>query len=198
MRKGIEKLNKITLNYRLSESDYFSGEYLLEQIFALDLFYKEVQIIVNGAEEIGGIEILEGERWDRLAYCLEKIYEIKGVYTRKKFAENILKRFFDEKAYQLDEHNWNVFRKSISRIEKTQHIYEEYKIMELFGRKSAYSDIAITTIKMNIKKAMPELYESSIDKLSEIKEKVNSISEKERKIVEKIIIASIIKMWKLI
>lgn len=198
MRKGIEKLNKMTLNYRLSESDYFSGEYLLEQIFALDLFYKEVQIIVNGAEEIGGIEILEGERWDRLAYCLEKIYEIKGVYTRKKFAENILKRFFDEKAYQLDEHNWNVFRKSISRIEKTQHIYEEYKIMELFGRESAYSDIAITTIKMNIKKAMPELYESSIDKLSEIKEKVNSISEKERKIAEKIIIASAIKMWKLI
>lgn len=198
MRKGIEKLNKMTPNYRLSESDYFSGEYLLEQIFALDLFYKEVQIIVNGAEEIGGIEILEGERWDRLAYCLEKIYEIKGVYTRKKFAENILKRFFDEKAYQLDEHNWNVFRKSISRIEKTQHIYEEYKIMELFGRESAYSDIAITTIKMNIKKAMPELYESSIDKLSEIKEKVNSISEKERKIAEKIIIASAIKMWKLI
>lgn len=198
MRKGIEKLNKMTPNYRLSESDYFSGEYLLEQIFALDLFYKEVQIIVNGAEEIGGIEILEGERWDRLAYCLEKIYEIKGVYTRKKFAENILKRFFDEKAYQLDEHNWNVFRKSISRIEKTQHIYEEYKIMELFGRESAYSDIAITTIKMNIKKAMPELYESSIDKLSEIKEKVNSISEKERKIAEKIIIASTIKMWKLI
>lgn len=198
MRKGIEKLNKMTPNYRLSESDYFSGEYLLEQIFALDLFYKEVQIIVNGAEEIGGIEILEGERWDRLAYCLEKIYEIKGVYTRKKFAENILKRFFDEKAYQLDEHNWNVFRKSISRIEKTQHIYEEYKIMELFGRESAYSDIAITTIKMNIKKAMPELYESSIDKLSEIKEKVNSISEKERKIAEKIIIASTIKMWELI
>ena len=198
MRKGIIELNKKTPNLRLSESDYFSGEYLLEQIFALELFYKEVQIIVNRAEEIGEIEILEGERWDRLAYCLEKIYEIKGVYTRKKFAENILKRFFDEKAYQLDEHNWNVFRKSISRIEKTQHIYEEYKIMELFGRESAYSDIAITTIKMNIKKAMPELYESSIGKWSEIKEKVNSISEKERKITEKIIIASIITMWKLI
>ena len=198
MRKGIIKLDKKTPNLRLSESDYFSGEYLLEQIFALELFYKEVQIIVNRAEEIGEIEILEGERWDRLAYCLEKIYEIKGVYTRKKFAENILKRFFDEKAYQLDEHNWNVFRKSISRIEKTQHIYEEYKIMELFGRESAYSDIAITTIKMNIKKAMPELYESSIGKWSEIKEKVNSISEKERKITEKIIIASIITMWKLI
>lgn len=198
MRKGIMELDKKTPNLRLSESDYFSGEYLLEQIFALELFYKEVQIIVNRAEEIGEIEILEGERWDRLAYCLEKIYEIKGVYTRKKFAENILKRFFDEKAYQLDEHNWNVFRKSISRIEKTQHIYEEYKIMELFGRESAYSDIAITTIKMNIKKAMPELYESSIGKWSEIKEKVNSISEKERKITEKIIIASIITMWKLI
>ena len=88
------------------------------------MFYKEAQIIVNGAKKIGGIEILEGEGWDRLAHCLEKIYEIKSVYTRKQFAENILKRFFDEKAYQLDEYNWNVFRKSISRIEKTQHTYE--------------------------------------------------------------------------
>ena len=198
MRKGIRKLNKTTPNIRLSESDYYSGEYLLEQIFALDLFYKEAQIIVNGAKKIGGIEILEGEGWDRLAHCLEKIYEIKSVYTRKQFAENILKRFFDEKAYQLDEYNWNVFRKSISRIEKTQHTYEEYKIMELFGSGSAYSDIAITTIKMNIKKAMPELYESPIGEWSEIKKKVKAISEKDRKTIEKIIIASAIKMWKLI
>lgn len=70
--------------------------------------------------------------------------------------------------------------------------------MELFGSGSAYSDIAITTIKMNIKKAMPELYESPIGEWSEIKKKVKAISEKDRKTIEKIIIASTIKMWKLI
>ena len=51
---------------------------------------------------------------------------------------------------------------------------------------------------MNIKKAMPELYESPIGEWSEIKKKVKAISEKDRKTIEKIIIASTIKMWKLI
>lgn len=183
MRKGIRKLNKTTPNIRLSESDYYSGEYLLEQIFALDLFYKEAQIIVNGAKKQVELRYQRG-RVGQTCTLPGKIYEIKSVYTRKQFAENILKRFFDEKAYQLDEYNWNVFRKSISRIEKTQHTYEEYKIMELFGSGSAYSDIAITTIKMNIKKAMPELYESPIESGQKLK-KVKAISEKDRKTIEK-------------
>ena len=45
---------------------------------------------------------------------------------------------------------------------------------------------------------MPELYESPIGEWSEIKKKVKAISEKDRKTIEKIIIASAIKMWKLI
>lgn len=186
-----------------TELQHVGGYYLLEQIFALELFQFESEIILKYVNDTDKKAIMDES--DRLNYCLKIIYGIRGVYTRRIFAENFLNDFFKRKMYSADRKTWDVFQQSFCRLNKTQKIFEKYKLLELFEEAEFKSGIEFSTIRNEIingtsKRRCEGFSKIDISKWngenwSELKKRVIPFDKKVREIQKNIIIASTKGIW---
>lgn len=185
--------------------------YMMEQIFAWDLFHYEYEYIKKMIND-GKIEY-DNIQWNILGDYLKTIYEIHGVYTRENMAKEILNTYF-QNIKEKDDIKWSDFDTKIANWIKDQKIYEKNILLNkifvdecnLF-RKS--KEISISDIENEIINRIYDKLEgnkTSIyynicvskkeEKTSEWINGVIPTDEKERELYKNIIIYSLYDNWK--
>ena len=107
--------------------------------------------------------------------------------------------------YSADRKTWDVFQQSFCRLNKTQKIFEKYKLLELFEEAEFKSGIEFSTIRNEIingtsKRRCEGFSKIDISKWngenwSELKKRVIPFDKKVREIQKNIIIASTKGIW---
>jgi len=212
----LNEINKEDLNLSASTTpkrrrkvEKYVTIYMMEQIFAWDLFHYEFEYI---KKMIDDKKIRYNSiQWSRLGDYLRTIYEIHGVYTRANVAKVILNTFF-QNIDEKDNMKWYNFDTKIDNWIKDQKVYERNALNEIFvdkdnlfmkSREIPISDIEKKIIEQTYNKLSGN--EASIyynicfnkeEKTSEWINRVIPADEKERELYKKIIIYSLYNDWK--
>ena len=190
--------------------------YIMEQIFAWDLFKYEYEYI-KGIKDDGKIEY-NSIPWTRLGDYLGIIYNIHGVYTREKMAEEILKVFFQNinDINDYNDYRWDDFDVKIDRWTKDQKVYEKNTLNEIFVNNNDFfrkskeiaigniEDIIIKEIHGKLKERNWSIYynvcfsprKKNIARKDWIKGVIPE-NEEDRELYKKIIIYSLYGKWKI-
>lgn len=101
----------------------YSTIYLIEQIFALDLFRTETELILkHWPEDVKATK----STLKRLKWCLKKIYNSYGVFSRKKIAKQVILDFFN--LINASDKEWQEYKEKFKRMKKTLKLNEKYEL----------------------------------------------------------------------
>ena len=206
--KAVLKISNSSTPEKMRKVEKYVTIYLMEQIFAWDLFHYEYEcikkMIDNGKIEYDSIQ------WNTLGDYLKTIYKIHGVYTRENVAKVILNTYF-QNIKEEDAIKWYDFDTKIDNWIKDQKMYERNILNGIFvdednlfmkSKGRFIGDIEDEIIKMINEKLEGNktsiYYSICISKEEKTSEWINRVipkDEKERELYKNIIVYSLYDNW---
>lgn len=206
--KAVLKISNSSTPERMRKVEKYVTIYLMEQIFAWDLFHYEYEYIKKTIND-GKIEY-DSIQWNTLGDYLKTIYKIHGVYTRENVAKIILNTYF-KNIKEEDDIKWRDFNTKIDNWIKDQKIYERNILNGIFvdkdnlfmkSKRIFIGDIEDEIIKMTNEKLEGNktsiYYSICISKEEKTSEWINRVipkDEKERELYKNIIVYSLYDNW---